>query len=125
MLCVNNNFTSPKSLNFKSEELKYVVKIGKNTIDSDTFINIINKAIYSKPVRSYNDFLTIIKTCNFGWFMLSMFKQAKIDEDKKTCQKIIDRCVADLERAIASRESKETIDKYTSILEKFLLIFNK
>ena len=122
MLCVNNNLSLPQSLNFKSSEIKYVFRIGKETIDADTFIHMIDKAIYSKPVRSYNDFLEIIKTCNFSRFM---FQQIKMNEENIIAHKVIDRCVEDLERAIANRESKETIDKLTSVLEKFLLIFNK
>ncbi len=120
MLCVNNNFKSPNSLNFKSAETKYVVKIGKKTIDSDTFVNIIDKSIYKRPVRSYEDFLNTIKTCNFGRLML---QQTKINDERELCQKVINRCIEDLERAIANREPKETVKKLTSILEKFLLIF--
>ena len=122
MLCMNNNLISAQTPNFKSSEIKYAVKIGKNIIDSDIFINNIDKAIYSKPVRSYNDFLAVIKTCNFGRFML---QQKIISDEREMCQKVIDRCVNDLECAIANREPKKVVDKCTSVLEKFLLIFNK
>ena len=121
MLCLNNNLKSPKSLNFKSAETKYIVKIGKNTIDSDTFINNIDRSIYKRQVRSYGDFLKVIKTCNFGRFML---QQTIKNDERELCQKVINRCVEDLERAIANRESKETVKKFSSILEKLLLIFN-
>lgn len=119
MLCVNNNLIPAQNCNFKSQDVKYVVKIGKNVIDSDTFIKMVDKSIY-KPVKSIEEFKTVVKTCNFARAQL---QQTQFNEEQIMCRKVIQRCTDDIEKAIANRESEETVDKLTSILEIFIRKF--
>ena len=120
MLCVNNNLIPVNNCNFKSsQKTKYVYKIGKQVFDSDTFVKMVDKSIY-KPVKSIDDFKTIVKTCNFVRIQL---QQSEVNEKRNLYKKLIKRCTDDIEKAIANRESEETVDKFTSILELFIRKF--
>ena len=90
MLCVNNNLTPTANCNFKAQETKYVVKIGKKVIDSDAYANMVDKSILCKPVKSIYDFKSVIKTCNFVRAQLQQFKS---NQEKILYKKLIQRCI--------------------------------
>ena len=96
---------------------KYVFKVGKKLIDADTYVKIVDGAIFSQAMRSINDVISIIKTCNFAKMQ---YAQKVINTERDIYKKVMSRCVDDLDKAIANREPSEKVDKLTSILELFI-----
>ena len=103
--------------NKEINDRKYAFKVGKKLIDADTYVNNVDRAIFSQAIKSIANFVGVVKTCNFAKVQYDMFK---LKTEQELYAKIIKRCVDDLDNAIAKMEPEETIDKLTSILETFV-----
>ena len=95
----------------------YGFVVGKKFIDGDTYVNYVNRAIFNKSVKSLNDAIAIIKTCNFAKVQ---YVQAVTNSERDIYKKVIKRCVDDLDQAIGKMEPKEKVDKLNSVLELFI-----
>jgi len=123
MLRVNMSSNVGIPIGFKGQERKLAVKIGKNLMDADTYVNNVNQAIFNKSTKSYGDFVSIIKTCNFAQAQCNLFQSEQYKAEQNLYKKLIQRCIDDIDQAIAKNEPEEKVDKFVSILELFVKKF--
>ena len=119
MFSVNNISVSNRNCNFKSCEVKNVVKIGKNIIDADEYVKIIDRDTFINAVKR-NDLFNYYKTCNFAKVQAAA---AYLQYEQDLYSKLIQRCCDDIDKAIKSKAPENVVDKLTGILELFIKKF--